>query len=155
MDRSHKIQRNSIVTLYHQIGYTDGSLLEDTFDDEPLTFHLGSGDLAEGLELSLLGLQEGDEQTLEIGPDLAFGYVDDKLVQTLPRDDFNMDYLLAPGLIIEFSTPNGETLPGTILEFDDNTVRVDFNHPLAGHTVRYRVKIIEVVNPEPIPEFIN
>ena len=151
----NKIQRNSIVTLYHQIGYTNGHILEDTFDDEPLTFRLGTGELAEGLELSLLGLQEGDEQTLDIGPDLAFGFTDEGLIQTLDRSEFNPDYPLVEGLIIEFSTPNGETLPGTLLEFDDDSVKVDFNHPLAGHTTRYRVKIVEVENPEPVEETIN
>jgi FKBP-type peptidyl-prolyl cis-trans isomerase SlpA len=151
----NKIQRNSIVTLHHQLGFTDGNLLEDTFDDEPLVVRLGCGELAEGLELSLLGLEPGDEQTLDIGPDLAFGYIDENLVQTLDRNEFNQDYGLEPGLIIEFSTANGETLPGTLLEIGEEKVKVDFNHPLAGHTTRYRVKIIEVENPDPKPETIN
>jgi len=150
-----KIQRNSIVTLHHQIGFTDGTVLEDTFNDEPLTYRLGEGELAEGLELSLLGLEEGEEQTLDIGPDLGFGYTDENLVQTLARNEFNADYPLEEGLIIEFSTPTGETLPGTLIEIGDDKVKVDFNHPLAGHTARYRVKIIEVDNPEPLEETIN
>jgi FKBP-type peptidyl-prolyl cis-trans isomerase SlpA len=143
-----KITLNSIVTLHHQIGYTDGSLLEDTFEQEPMTFRLGTGELAEGLELALVDLAEGDEQTLDIGPDLAFGYPDKGMIHQLQRNEFAEDFELEPGLIIEFSTPNGETLPGTILEFDDETVKVDFNHPLAGHTVRYRVKIVQIENPE-------
>jgi FKBP-type peptidyl-prolyl cis-trans isomerase SlpA len=143
-----KITLNSIVTLHHQLGYTDGSLLEDTFEQEPMTFRLGTGELAEGLELALVDLAEGDEQTLDIGPDLAFGYPDKGMIHQLQRNEFAEDFELEPGLIIEFSTPNGETLPGTILEFDDETVKVDFNHPLAGHTVRYRVKIVQIENPE-------
>ncbi len=142
-----KIERNSIVTLHHQIGYTDGHLLEDTFEDDPMTVRLGTGELAEGLELALLGLQAGDEQSLDIGPDLAFGYTDEDMIQTLPRSDFSTEMPLENGLIIEFSTPTGDTLPGTILDFDANQVRVDFNHPLAGHTVRYRVKIVSVETP--------
>ena len=150
-----KIQRNSIVTLHHQIGFTDGTVLEDTFNDEPLTYRLGEGELAEGLELSLLGLQEGDEQTLDIGPDLGFGYTDDNLIQTLNRSEFNSDYPLEEGLIIECSVPSGETLPGTLLEVGAEQVKVDFNHPLAGHTTRYHVKIIEVENPDPQEATLN
>ena len=142
----NKIKRNSIVTLYHRIGYTDGSVLEDTFGDEPLTVQLGSGELASGLELGILGLQEGDQQTLDIAPEVAFGFRDDGLVHRLDRQDFDPDKPLEKGLIIEFSTPAGETLPGTIIDFDDNTVTVDFNHPLAGHTVRYTVEIVAVDN---------
>ena len=150
-----KITRHSIVTMHHRLGLTDGSILEDTFDQEPMTFHLGSGELAEGLELALLDLQEGDEQTLDIGPDLAFGFPDEIAVHTLDRNEFDPQYQLEEGLIIEFSTPSGETLPGTILEFDDATVKVDFNHPLAGQTVRYSVKIIDVQNPDSPEETLN
>lgn len=142
-----KITPDSIVTLHHQIGFTDGSLLEDTFDQEPITLKLGSGELARGLELAILDLEEGDDQTLDITPDLAFGYPDESLIQQLPRSDFAEDFELESGLVIEFSTPSGETLPGTILEFDEKQVSVDFNHPLAGQTVRYRVKIVSIEQP--------
>ena len=142
-----KIQRNSIVTMHHRLGLTDGTVLEDSFEQDPIEFHLGTGELAEGLELALLDLQEGDEQTLDIGPDLAFGFPDDASVHTLQRSEFAADNELQPGLILEFSIPNGESLPGTIVEFDDDTVKVDFNHPLAGQTVRFSVRIIKVENP--------
>jgi len=139
-----KITPNSRVTLHHQLGLTDGTVLEDSFDAEPMCIQLGRGELAEGLELALIDLEEGDEQTIDIGPDLAFGYPDAEAIHELPRSEFRDDAPLEPGVIMEFSMPNGETLPGTILEADDERVRIDFNHPLAGETVRYRVKILKV-----------
>ena len=151
----NKINRKSLVTLHHQIGLTDGYLLEDTFEEEPITFQMGTGELAEGLEFAIMGLQEGDEQTLDIGPDLAFGFPDDEAIQTVDRSEFDSDIELKDGLILEFSTPSGDSLPGTILEFDDKTVKVDFNHPLAGQTVRYTVKIVDIENPEQDAEVLN
>jgi len=138
------IERNSRVTLFYRIGLTDDQVLEDNFDDEPMTVTLGCGELAEGLELALIGLKEGDEQTIDIGPDLAFGYIDETLFRAMARAEFDPDIELEPGLIIEFATEDGETLPGTILDFNDSEVRVDLNHPLAGQTVRYSVKIVAV-----------
>jgi FKBP-type peptidyl-prolyl cis-trans isomerase SlpA len=138
------IERNSRVTLYYRIGLTDDQILEDNFDDEPITVQLGRDEMAEGLELALIGLQEGDEQTIDIGPDLAFGYVDETLFRALPRSEFDPDMELEPGLIIEFATEDGETLPGTVLEHNEEEVRIDLNHPLAGQTVRYSVKIVAV-----------
>jgi FKBP-type peptidyl-prolyl cis-trans isomerase SlpA len=138
------IERNSRVTLYYRIGLTDDQILEDNFDDEPITVQLGRDEMAEGLELALIGLQEGDEQTIDIGPDLAFGYVDETLFRALPRAEFDPDIQLEAGLIIEFATEDGETLPGTILEHNEEEVRVDLNHPLAGQTVRYSVKIVTI-----------
>ncbi len=143
-----KISRNSRVTLQHQLGLTDGTVLEDSFEGEPMTIQLGRGELAEGLELALIDLEDGDEQTIDIGPDLAFGYPDPEAIHELPRSEFREDAPLEPGVIMEFSLPNGETLPGTILEADDQRVRIDFNHPLAGETVRYRVRILSVEEPE-------
>jgi FKBP-type peptidyl-prolyl cis-trans isomerase SlpA len=139
-----QIERNSLVTIYYRLGLPNGDILEDNFDDEPMTVQLGCGEMAEGLELALIGLREGQEETIDIGPDLAFGYVDEELFRTIPRIDFDPEIELEPGLIIEFATEDGETLPGTILEFNADEVRVDLNHPLAGQTVRYSVKIVAI-----------
>ena len=150
------IERTSRVTLYYRLGLTDDSVLEDNFDDEePMTVTLGQGEMAEGLELALIGLRSGDEQTIDIGPDLAFGFVDETLFRSLPRIEFDPDLELEPGLIIEFANENGETLPGTIIDFNEDEVRVDLNHPLAGQTVRYSVKIVSVDNEGPEPKTLH
>jgi FKBP-type peptidyl-prolyl cis-trans isomerase SlpA len=149
------IERNSRVTLYYRIGLTDDQVLEDNFDDEPMTVVLGQGEMAEGLELALIGLRAGDEQTIDIGPDLAFGFIDETLIRSMPRSDFDPAMELEPGLIIEFANEDGDTLPGTILSFDDASVRVDLNHPLAGQTVRYSVKIVAVDNDTAEPKILH
>ena len=149
------IERNSRVTLFYRIGLTDDQVLEDNFDDEPMTVTLGCGELAEGLELALIGLKEGDEQTIDIGPDLAFGYIDETLFRAMARAEFDPDIELEPGLIIEFATEDGETLPGTILDLNESEVRVDLNHPLAGQTVRYSVKIVAVDDDPDEPKVLH
>lgn len=143
-----KINRTSLVTLHYRLGLTDDTVLEDSYDEEPMTVQLGNDEMAEGLELALLGLRKGDEQTIDIGPDLAFGHIDETMFHALPRSEFDPTLELQEGLIIEFSTPEGNSLPGTIIAYDDNEVRFDLNHPLAGQTVRYSVKILDVVNDE-------
>ena len=149
------IERNSRVTLYYRLGLTDDQLLEENFDAEPMTITLGKGEMAEGLELALVGLDEGDEQTIDIGPDLAFGFVDETLFRALPRTEFDPQLELEPGLIIEFANEDGDTLPGTIVSFDDDQVQVDLNHPLAGQTVRYSVKIVAVDNDTTEPKTLH
>jgi len=143
------IERNSRVTLFYRLGLTDDQVLEDNFDEEPMTIELGRGEMAEGLELALIGLREGDEQTIDIGPELAFGYIDETLFRSIPRAEFDPELELEVGLIIEFATEDGESLPGTVLDFNDIEVRVDLNHPLAGQTIRYSVKIVAVENDSP------
>ncbi len=141
-----KIHSHSKVTLHHQLGVPEGTILEDTFDEEPLVVQLGSGELAQGLEFALIDLAEGDEQTIDINPDLAFGFIDETLIVDMQRSEFDVNIELQEGLILEFSTPSDEFVPGTILSFDDEVVKVDLNHPLAGQIVRYKVKIVKIDN---------
>jgi FKBP-type peptidyl-prolyl cis-trans isomerase SlpA len=145
---NYPISPESTVTLHLSLTLKDGTVAESTFDDEPLTFTMGDGSLAEGLELGLYGLRPGDTQRLELYPEQAFGLRDPGKVHQLPRADFSAELALEPGLVIGFDAPGGEELSGTIIAFDDATVEVDFNHPLAGRVVIFDVEIIDVVQAE-------
>jgi FKBP-type peptidyl-prolyl cis-trans isomerase SlpA len=142
---NYPISPASTVTLHLSLTLEDGTVAESTFEDEPLTLTMGDGSLAEGLELGLYGLRPGDTQRLELYPEQAFGLRDPGKVHQLPRADFDAEMVLEPGLVIGFNTPGGEELSGTILAFDDATVEVDFNHPLAGQVVIFDVEVIAVV----------
>jgi len=136
------------VTLHLSLALEDGTVAESTFDGEPLVFTMGEGVLDHGLELALYGLARGDKQRLTLDPGQAFGQYDPDRVHTLARDAFAADLTLEPGVIIGFETAAGEELAGAILELDKQTVKVDFNHPLAGRTIIYDVEILDVIPAE-------
>ena len=148
-DNSHLIGRRSRVTMHYSLGIKDGPQADSTFDDQPLTFEMGDGTLVEGLEMALLGLEAGEEREVTLEPEQAFGYKDTGNIHTMARSDFPDDLQPEPGLVIDFSTPDGDSIPGMILEVTDDEVQVDFNHPLAGHEVEFKVKVLEVENPAP------
>lgn len=141
------IQPGSRVTMHFSITLEDGMVAEESFGGEPLVFVMGDGTLVEGLELALYGLQAGERQQLRLEPAQAFGYRDPDNVHALPRSDFPVDMDLHPGVIVGFATPGGDELPGAVLALDDDTVQVDFNHPLAGHTLTFAVHILVVQPP--------
>ena len=91
----------------------------------------------------------------ERSSDSEIGHVDETLFRVMPRADFDPELELEAGLIIEFANEDGETLPGTILSFDDSEVHVDLNHPLAGRNVRYSVKIVAIDNDSPEPKILH
>ena len=131
--------------MHFNITLEDGTVAETTRDDnEPIEFIMGDGTMVQGLELALYGLKAGDKQTLTIEPKLAFGYPDPNNVHSMPRDDFPTEMQLAKGVIVEFNTPAGDEVPGTIMEVGESEVKVDFNHPLAGHEITFEVEIISV-----------
>ncbi len=141
---TREIAPGSEVTLHLSLSTTSGLEALSTFGQEPETFVMGDGTLAEGLELALYGLRPGDTQTLTLTADQAFGQWDQSRIQQLPRSNFSPEQELEPGLVMGFSSPDGGELAGTILNVDENEVTVDFNHPLAGREVVFRVEVLEV-----------
>ena len=135
----------STVTMHYSLALEDGTVVDSTFDtNEPLTFTMGDGTLIDGLEHAVFGLKAGDQQSINIPPESGFGYRDENAVQSLRRKDFGEDMDLKPGLVIEFDTPSGLKVPGIVMEIKDDTVVVDFSHPLAGQTVLFNVHILDV-----------
>jgi FKBP-type peptidyl-prolyl cis-trans isomerase SlpA len=146
--QSIKIGPGSKICLHFSLVLEDGTVAETTRDDnDPLEFVVGDGTMIQGLELALYGLKAGERQTLTIEPKLAFGFPDPENVHVLPRAEFPEDMPLSRGVIIEFNTPAGDEVPGTVLEVNDNDVKVDFNHPLAGHEITFEVEILSVESP--------
>ena len=135
----------STVTLHLSLTLEDGTVAETTFGDEPLEFTMGDETLVHGLELALYGLMPGDVQRLELYPEQAFGVRDPANIHAVPRADFDPGIALKPGVIVGFETDAGDELAGAILSLDEESVEVDFNHPLAGHTIVFDVEIIDVV----------
>ncbi|MBN0989060.1 FKBP-type peptidyl-prolyl cis-trans isomerase [Amphritea pacifica] len=131
------------VTLHFAIKLEDGQVVDSNFEGNPATFIVGDGQLLDGFENSLLGMQAGDEAVIDILPEQGFGMANPNNMQRLPRSQFG-DMALEPGLVVSFADAANGELPGVIAEFDENKVTVDFNHPLAGKKLKFEVKIIAV-----------
>lgn len=134
----------SEVTMHFTLTLRDGTVAETSHEGEALQFQIGDGSLVVGLERALLGLAGGAKQTVEIDPQDAFGFPDPANVHAMSRHDFADDMPLEPGVIISFTTPAGDELPGTVVEVEGEQVLVDFNHPLCGHTIKFAVEILSV-----------
>ncbi len=132
------------VTMNFNLRLRDGTIADASEPGEPLIFTMGDGSLIQGLELALFGLKVGEQQTLEIAPHDAFGFVDETNIHLLPREEFDPSLPLEPGIILGFSTPNGTEVPGTIMDVEGDSVKVDFNHPLAGMPVIFSVEILAI-----------
>lgn len=142
------IQPGSEVLMHCSITLEDGTVAENTFDDEPIRFVMGDGTITQKLERALYGLRAGEEESLKIGPENAFGHHDPEAVMDRPRSDFPDDMDVQVGQIIEFTLPEGNEALGSVLEVYDDTVKMDFNHPIAGHVIQFKVQVLEVNPPD-------
>ena len=136
------IEQGTKVTMSFSLALESGELIDSNFDTEPATFVLGDGNLLPGFEIPLQGLKAGDQGEFIISPENAFGQRNPENIQQLGRDNFDQESLNV-GDVFSFQNGEGE-LPGVVIEVGDNLVRVDFNHPLAGRNIIFKVNIIEV-----------
>ena len=143
---AEQITQTSLVLLHYSLSLTDGRIIESSFDDEPLEINMYDSSLPDGMMLALIGLKAGDNQTLTLTPEQCFGFRDEDNIHDMPLSDFTDDLKPEIGLTFNFGTPDGEDLPGTILAIKNDAVEVDFNHPLAGLSLVFSVKILEVNN---------
>ncbi len=146
MDDPDKIIPGSRVRMHFSLSLPDGSEAVSSFDEEPLEFTMGDGTLTEGLELALFGLRAGADQTIRLDGDQAYGPRDEDNIQQIDLTQFPVDIQPEPGLIVAFSTPDGNELPGMVVDVADGQATVDFNHPLSGHEVVFRTQILSVEN---------
>ncbi len=144
MHEEPKIIPGSRVCMHFSLSLPDGSEAVSTFGEEPMEFTMGDGTLSEGLELALYGLRPGEDQTLRLNGNEVYGPRDAKNIQQVSLDRFPKGLAPEPGLIIAFTTPDGDEVPAAILEVNDNEAQVDFNHPLAGREVVFRTHILVV-----------
>jgi len=139
------IQAGSSVLINYTLAIEDGTVVESTEGTDPLRFSLGDGTLIEGLEAVLMNMKVGERQCMQLEAVEAFGFADETNVHMLTRDKFPEDMPLEKDLIVGFTTPSGEEIPGRIMDMpDDNLVVVDFNHPLAGHAITFDVEVMAI-----------
>ncbi|EPJ46443.1 MAG: hypothetical protein OFPII_21250 [Osedax symbiont Rs1] len=136
------ISPESKIELFFEIRLLDGSVIDSNFAAKPALFSIGDGNMLAGFESVLIGLAAGDKKVFELTPEQAFGMSNPNNLQIVSRKKF-ADMVLEEGLVVSFQDPSGE-LPGIVSSFDDSDVVVDFNHPLAGKALQFKVQILQV-----------
>ncbi len=133
---------NYLCTVEFSLRSASGELLDTTEGREPFTFRTGVGEVIPGFERTVLEMEEGEEREFTLSPEEAYGHRRQELVVTLPRSSFG-DIELKKGGILYGRTPNGQTVVVTVVDFNEDMVTIDQNHPLAGEELHFRVKLLK------------
>lgn len=144
-----RITDGSKVDLHFEVSLENGTVIDSTFDrPQPVTLTIGDGSLLEGFEKVLINLTAGDTRTAHLSPDEAFGQGNPDNVQSFSHAQFaTTGGVPEVGMMIEFDDKGKNSLVGVVSEVSDNEIKVDFNHPLAGQNVIFKVQIIKVTPP--------
>jgi FKBP-type peptidyl-prolyl cis-trans isomerase SlyD len=139
-----RIEAGCEVRLEYVLRLPDGTVLDASSREAPLRYVHGQGHIFRGLERALEGMREGEQRTVVLAPSDAFGDRDPAGVDVLPRSAFPGDVELAKGEELVLQGEDGDAVPFSIVDVQDDEVVVDLNHPLAGKTLHVEVTVREV-----------
>ncbi len=146
----NQVHAGSFLTLHYRLAGPEGDDLINTFNAQPATLSLGTGELAPAVEAKLLGLAEGTRASFELAAGEAFGERNPELLQRVKRsllDELgDADERYSVGDVVQFPTPDGQgAYAGVVREVGGDSLLFDFNHPLAGRPVTFEVQLIGVL----------
>lgn len=153
MDTENKpfvVEDNVVVTMNYSLSI-DGEVVDSSEgeDNDPIIFLQGAGQIISGLEKSIYGLKVGDKKSVTVDPNDGYGEVDPESIVEVPKDEFPKDFPLELGVEITVNADDEdeegeEEMEATIVAVNESTVTLDFNHPLAGKTLKFDVHIIDI-----------
>ncbi len=141
------IEKGNIIQVEYEGRLENGEIFDSSKHDEhshPLEFEVGSGQVIPGFDEAVLGMKEGEEKEFEIEPENAYGPRREELIKEFPKQMMGNGELPQAGSQIVVQHPSGQQIPATILEIKEDSIVMDFNFPLAGKKLIFKIKIIGV-----------
>jgi FKBP-type peptidyl-prolyl cis-trans isomerase 2 len=138
-----KIDLNSSVTVNYTGKLEDGTVFDTSLTEgrEPLSVTLGQGSLIPGFENGLIGMSVGESKTIEIDVDDAYGPINEEAFVDVPKDKVPEN--IEVGMMLQTFGPAGVSVV-KVLEINDETVKIDANHPLAGKKLIFDVEVLSL-----------
>jgi FKBP-type peptidyl-prolyl cis-trans isomerase SlyD len=137
-----QIDAKRAVTFHYSLRDDEGTVLDSSEGSEPLTYLHGEGNIVPGLEKALLGKQAGDEVKAIVTPEEGYGLRDDGNIRNIPRRRLP-EGKIEPGMRLRLNTEDGP-ISALVTAVRGDYVTIDGNHPLAGMTLHFDVKVVEV-----------
>ncbi len=132
------------VTIDYVLKRGDGEIVGNTEQAGPQEIQLGSGQIFPQIEQALTGMEVGDEKTVEIACENAFGPRREELVIDIPLASLPPEPAPQPGMAMQAQSPDGQPLTLHIVEVGDDAIKADGNHPLAGEDVTFDLALRDI-----------
>ncbi len=142
-----KVEKNKVVSLEYTLKLESGEVVDESHG-EPIVYLHGAGQLIPGLEKGMEGMSIGEERDITVSPEDAYGQIDENAIQEIPRSAFG-DNPVEVGMKFYADFGEGHNVPFYVKEVKEESVVVDFNHPLAGETLYFHVKVVDIRDATP------
>ena len=137
------VQAGSAVSFDYTLTDDEGKVIDSSKDKQPMIYTHGKGEIIPGLEKELAGMAVGAEKKVKVKPEEGYGPIDPQAFQEIPKAKLPPEALKV-GTVLMAQGPQGQGIPVRVQEIKENTVIMDFNHPLAGKTLSFDVKITDI-----------
>ena len=124
--------------------------IETSIGKDPLKFVIGDKTIIPGLESGLLGMRIGEEKLITVEPKDAYGEMDPKALKEFPKSSMPKEAEPKVGMVLQAQAPDGSSFPAVIKEIKGDQVVLDFNHPLAGKQLKFKIKVVDISAPAPV-----
>ena len=135
------IKKGSTVKVHYTGKFEDGKVFDSSNGKSPIEFTIGGGQVIEGFENAVLGLDNGAKTSVVITPDKAYGIVREDLIIKVPKNSVPSDVEI--GSLLQGTGQNGEPFNVVVKEINETEAVLDANHPLAGKTLDFEIEVLE------------
>ena len=133
------------VRIHYTGTLDDGTRFDSSDGRDPLEFALGGGQVIPGFDSAVDGMAVGENKSVTIPPDQAYGERHEQLVQEIPKTALPEEMEPAVGMQLQSQSPEGQVMNLFVTEVADETITVDANHPLAGQALTFAIELVEIV----------
>jgi FKBP-type peptidyl-prolyl cis-trans isomerase SlyD len=137
------VNDGAVISLQYTLSGEDGKTIESNKGQEPLKYTQGAKQIIPGLEKEVAGMKVGEEKRVKVKPEDGYGPINDKAFHEFPKEKIPAESLKV-GAVLVARGPKGQSVPARVHQIKEKTVVVDMNHPMAGKTLVFDVKILEI-----------
>ena len=142
----NSVQDGVVVSMEYTL-HVDGEMLDTSEGQGPLQFLAGYGNIISGLESEMMGMKVGDSKKVVVQPADGYGEFDGEAYMDVPSDQFPKDMPVEVDTELTVRDDEGNARYARVDSIEDGTVRLDFNHPLAGAELHFNVKVVGLREP--------
>jgi FKBP-type peptidyl-prolyl cis-trans isomerase 2 len=146
-----KVKEGDYVTITYDGAMENGEVFESAPEESPFEFVVGQNSVFPSFEAGLIGMKPGETRTITVSPEEAYGPRIEELVQTFDRSVFGDQIEPEPGMIVGMTIQRdgqNRQVPAAIMAVEGDRVTVDYNHPLAGQELLYRITLQAIAEGE-------
>ena len=143
---SRTAEDGATVTLEYTGTIHDGRIFDKATPENPFVFTMGAHQAMPAFEAKIRGMRRGDSKTFTISPEDAYGIRHEELVVTVSRDSFPPDERIEVGKRARVADADGNECVAKVIEITDTSIKLDSNHPLAGHQLTYNDVTLTVIS---------